>query len=90
MYIAIFGEVGIFGLIMFIVPMFYFTFIVPFVDDTVESLLVGAISFAMLAAGVVETHDIFGANVGVFFIVLAYSGFLKQRLALSDTTSALP
>lgn len=70
MYIAAFGEVGIFGLLAFVLALASCAFVVPFVDQRHGSLATAAAACAMMFGGLIETHEVFGTGIGMTMLVL--------------------
>jgi exopolysaccharide production protein ExoQ len=70
MYLAVFGEVGILGLIAYIVPLLMIAFHNPLRQDKPGRNLLPAFALYFLVSGLDETHDVFGVCSGIFMILL--------------------
>ncbi|MES2741019.1 MAG: O-antigen ligase family protein [Pseudomonadota bacterium] len=78
MYLGVFGDTGLFGLVCFLVPMMYLTAVVPLARPGLLSTMCASVGFLMLAHGTVETHEILAPGPGWFFLMLMWA-LLKQE-----------
>lgn len=79
MFIAAFGEVGIFGLIAFVLPIGYAAFVLPFVSRRTGALPAAAVAFLMIVGGMVETHEVFGQAPGMFILILLIAALHREE-----------
>jgi O-antigen ligase len=73
MYIGVFGEVGILGLITFTVPLIYMFAVLPFTREGRMPVICGLLAFTMALGGLSETQEVFGLGLNMFLLVLAYA-----------------
>lgn len=73
LYIAVFGEVGIFGFCAFFGAMLYLVAVLPFRFAGRGPVVLSSFCFLVLVSGINETHQVFGLGIGVFVIILLKS-----------------
>lgn len=83
-YLAAFGEVGLFGLMSFAGVLIYFSFFQYFNFPNIYSLACAAVSILLLIGGFSETHEVFSAGLSMFVMILFRSMALKQYALQSD------
>ena len=84
MLIAIFGEVGVIGLICFLVPMIWLMAYVPFRTKGQVSALCSLIAFTTLLTGLTETREVFGIGLNMSMLMLAYGALLRETDEAED------
>ncbi|MFS0737027.1 O-antigen ligase family protein [Sphingomonas sp. 1P06PA] len=85
MFIAIFGETGAIGLLVFLVTVGRVAFLLPFSSDRREALVAGSVAFSMFALGFAETREVFSLGLNMVFLVATYAGYLSATAAGRDT-----
>jgi len=78
MYIAVLGEVGIFGLVALVVLLIFMATILPFIRTGRPALACCLIAFTMALGGTVETHEVFGLGGNMCLLILMYAGTLRS------------
>ena len=78
MYIAVLGEVGIFGLMALVMPLLFMTMVLPFIRTGRPALACCLIAFTMAFGGTVETHEVFGLGGNMCLLILMYAGTLRS------------
>ena len=87
MYIAVLGEVGVFGLVALIVPLTMMLVAVPFRHPDRAGLACGLVALTMAVGGIGETHEVFGAGLNMTLLVLCYAAAMvgtRQDTVASD------
>lgn len=69
-FLGVFGDAGLFGLVTFIVLMFYLAIVMPFTRPTTFSVMSAAVASLMISHGMVETHEILSPGPAWFFLIL--------------------
>jgi O-antigen ligase len=95
MYIAVLGELGVFGLAAFVVPLVAMFAVVPFRAAGAENssrmpLACGLIAFNMAMGGIGETHEVFGIGLNMTLLTLAYTALLRERRQMSAVAKPGP
>ncbi len=78
-YIAVFGEVGIVGFVIFLVTMGYLAFVLPLTNRLPSALPTAAITFVMLVGGLVETRQVYGINAEMVLAILMFSSLRREE-----------
>lgn len=69
MYIAVFGDGGVIGLVTYVCGLFYLAFVAPFTMRSETSRATALAAFMILVGGTVETRGVYGSSLD-FFILL--------------------
>ncbi|QBJ79412.1 hypothetical protein DKK66_15835 [Aquitalea sp. USM4] len=77
-YLAAFGELGVFGLFSFVGILIYFAFFQYFNFPNLYSLACAAVSILLLIGGFSDTHEVFSAGLSMFVMILFRAMALKQ------------
>jgi len=88
MFIAVFGETGIFGLIAYVSVLFYVAFVLPFRNERPIALATSAIAFMTAIGGIGETREVFGSAFAMFLLILMLS--LTRKSADQDAPAHIP
>lgn len=80
MYIAVFGEVGIIGLVMMVIPLAFMLVAVPFLHNNEAGLTCGAVAMTMALGGMGETHEVFGIGLNMALLVMIYASAIGIRI----------
>lgn len=88
MFIAVFGETGIFGLIAYVSVLFYVAFVLPFRNERPIALVTSAIAFMTASGGIGETREVFGTAFAMFLMILMLS--LTRKSTDQDASSEIP
>lgn len=83
MYIAVFGEVGLLGLIAFVPPLLWFLLAAPFLHANREGQIVGAVALTMMLGGMGETREVFGVGLNMAILISAYAMAVSRKRAAS-------
>lgn len=83
-YLAAFGELGLFGLFAFVGILIYFAFFQYFNVPNIYSLACAAVSILLLIGGFSDTHEVFSTGLSMFVMILYRSMALKQYASQSD------
>jgi O-antigen ligase len=73
MFIAVFGETGIFGLLAYVSVLFYAAFVLPFRNERPIALATSAVAFTTAIGGIGETREVFGPAFAMFLLILMLS-----------------
>lgn len=82
-YLGVFGDTGLFGLVIFIGMIIYMSLVEPIYRSSRMYLLSGGLCFLIAVSGIVETHDIYTQGPAWFLLILV------RTLAIRDRDSAL-
>ena len=78
MYIAIFGEVGLLGLVAFAVPLIYLMAYLPFRYAGRTPFACGMVAFTTAVSGMSETREVFGIGLNMSLLILLYASTIRQ------------
>lgn len=82
-YLGMFGDTGLFGLIIFIGMIVHMSLVEPVYRASRMYLLSGGICFLIAASGVVETHDVYTQGPGWFLLILVRTLAIRERANLT-------
>lgn len=88
MFIAVFGETGIFGLIAYVSVLFYVAFVLPFRNERPIALATSSIAFMTAIGGIGETREVFGSAFAMFLLILMLS--LTRKSTDQDVAAHIP
>lgn len=78
MYIAVLGEVGIFGLVSLVALLGFMAVVLPFIRTGRAALACSLLAFTMAIGGTVETHEVFGLGGNMCLLILMYASTLRS------------
>ena len=79
MFIAAFGELGIFGLLAYALPLLYFAFVLPCINRSSSALPAATAAFTMVTGGITETREVFGLGLNMFLLVVMIAAMERDR-----------
>ncbi|MYN29070.1 O-antigen ligase family protein [Duganella levis] len=78
-YLGVFGDTGLFGLVIFIGMLIHLALVEPFYRTNRMYLLSGSLCFLIAASGVVETHNTYTPGPGWFLLILVRTLAIRER-----------
>lgn len=77
MYLGVFGDAGVLGLLTHVGTLIYIAFVAPLRYPGRWSSMAGTIGLLVIAGGLAETREIYSAGLGIFIMVYLRAGGLR-------------
>jgi len=78
-YLGVFGDTGLFGLLAYLGAMLYLSLVRPLSQPSRYAKMTAAVGFLVLAHGLVETHEVFAQGLAWVLLFFGHAADQQQR-----------
>jgi O-antigen ligase len=81
MYLEMFGETGMIGAALYVLPLIYFAIVAPFRNQSIENSICAVLALIILISGFGEARDTIVPALSSFLIFTLRSSYFERKLA---------